>query len=139
VLESADNANAWDGGHRRPRSLSRVGDWWYLYFEGAAEDERETTNTTCFRDAVGLARSRDLITWDTAHPYRVALAPSPDPDTDAIWTGWPRAAETSAGDGEALHLFFSVGGNDFIDQGTHHYASVASQDVPLDDLACCWD
>ena len=48
-----------------------------MYFEGAAEDERETTNTTCFRDAVGLARSRDLITWDTAHPYRVALAPSP--------------------------------------------------------------
>ena len=67
MLESADNANAWDGGHRRPRSLSRVGDWWYLYFEGAAEDERETTNTTCFRDAVGLARSRDLITTAQCH------------------------------------------------------------------------
>ena len=59
MLESADNANAWDGGHRRPRSLSRVGDWWYLYFEGAAEDERETTQTSAmaFNEAL---RNRSL-------------------------------------------------------------------------------
>ena len=78
-----------------------------------------------------------MLTWETDHPLRVALPPTPRGAAAAfasVWTGWPRAA--LAGDAnETLAVLMAVGGNGFVDQGTYHYASTGAQEMPVADLA----
>tara|TARA_B100000029_G_scaffold188640_1_gene186290 strand:+ start:99761 stop:101134 length:1374 start_codon:yes stop_codon:yes gene_type:complete len=87
--ETNDN---WDAIHIRPRSLNRIDDTWYLWYEGCNEwtppgipQERK------WCDSVGLARSKDLKNW-TYYPRNPAL-PALGIDSnqfDNTWTGWPR-------------------------------------------------
>ena len=87
--ESADD---WDAVHVRPRSLNRIGDTWYLWYEGcnvwtpAGASGREQ-----WCDSVGLARSTDLKNWSyyPRNPALPALGIGGE-RFDNTWTGWPR-------------------------------------------------
>lgn len=92
--ETLDN---WDAVHVRPRSLNKIGDTWYLWYEGAnhwtppAEFHIDRVATPEWWDTVGLARSKDLVHWEY-YPNNPGL-----PGTgiskerfDTFWVGWPR-------------------------------------------------
>ena len=51
----------------RARSLDLIDGMWYLLYEGAT-----AVDHTCYRDSIGLARSKDLLNWET-HPLKVAV------------------------------------------------------------------
>jgi predicted GH43/DUF377 family glycosyl hydrolase len=80
--ETKDN---WDAIHVRPRSLNKVGDMWYLWYEGV-----NCSSNYCY-DVVGLARSKDLYHWEY-HPRNPILSGMGvnEEQPDNTWTGWPR-------------------------------------------------
>ncbi len=109
--EDADNpvfgpesTGDWDAVHVRPRSLNRIGDTWYLWYEGCnawtppgltsreqcSERERRSEREQ-WCDSVGLARSPDLKNWSyyPRNPALPALGIGAD-RFDNTWTGWPR-------------------------------------------------
>ena len=87
--ETLDN---WDAVHVRPRSLSRIGEMWYLWYEGCNTwHPDENVSHHGWWDTVGLARSKDLINWEY-YPRNPAL-PGLGIDADRFdcnWVGWPR-------------------------------------------------
>merc|ERR1712166_111389 len=122
VLRHDPNSANWDGAHRRPRSLDLIDGMWYLLYEGAT-----AVDHTCYRDSIGLARSKDLLNWET-HPLKVAVPQQAGARFDSIWTGWPRALIK----GGNVHVFYSAGGADFVNAGTHHFASTGLRSVPIE-------
>jgi len=91
--ETMDN---WDAIHIRPRGLNKIGDTWYLWYEGANQWDPPTlvgdgTKVAGWWDTVGLARSKDLINWDY-YPRNPALPGSgvSKEQFDTSWVGWPR-------------------------------------------------
>ena len=88
-----ETTDDWDAVHVRPRSLNRIGDTWYLWYEGCnawtPPDSKAAREQWC--DSVGLARSSDLKNW-TYYPRNPAL-PALGIGAerfDHTWTGWPR-------------------------------------------------
>ena len=59
---------SWDDYHVRPNTVARVGDWYYMFYEGAHPDNR----WSFWPDQVGMARSKDLIHWER-YPYNPIL------------------------------------------------------------------
>jgi predicted GH43/DUF377 family glycosyl hydrolase len=90
--ETLDN---WDAVHVRPRSLNKVGDTWYLWYEGTNHWEPPSKSADPVRpgwwDTVGLARSKDLVHWEY-YPRNPALpaAGISKEQFDNDWVGWPR-------------------------------------------------
>jgi hypothetical protein len=90
--ETLDN---WDAVHVRPRSLNKIGDTWYLWYEGTNQWNPPSGESDRVRpgwwDTVGLARSKDLVTWQyyQRNPALPASGISKY-QFDATWTGWPR-------------------------------------------------
>lgn len=86
--ETIDN---WDAIHVRPRSLNRIGDMWYLWYEGCNTWTPPGVSDDRWCDTVGLARSPDLVTW-TYYPRNPVLPASgiSEDQFDNGWTGWPR-------------------------------------------------
>lgn len=85
--ETDDN---WDSGHVRPRSLTRIGDWWYLWYEGC-NFWVPPGGSTLWCDVIGLARSRNLVDWEY-HPRNPVLSGLGIEDAvcGSSWVGWPR-------------------------------------------------
>lgn len=91
--ETLDN---WDAVHIRPRSLNKIGDTWYLWYEGANHWDPPTamgdgTRVAGWWDTVGLARSNDLVNWEY-YPRNPGLPGSGVSKElfDTSWVGWPR-------------------------------------------------
>ena len=86
--ETPDN---WDAIHVRPRSLNRIGDTWYLWYEGCNTWKPEGATHHGWWDTVGLARSKDLISWEyyPRNPALPGLGINAD-QFDSNWVGWPR-------------------------------------------------
>jgi len=91
--ETIDN---WDAVHIRPRSLNRIDDSWYLWYEGANQWDPPTlvadgTKVSGWWDTVGLARSKDLINWEyyPRNPALPGMGISKE-QFDTSWVGWPR-------------------------------------------------
>ena len=87
--ETVDN---WDGVHVRPRSLNRIGDMWYLWYEGCNTWKPEgNLSHHGWWDTVGLARSKDLVNWEyyPRNPALPGLGINAD-QFDSNWVGWPR-------------------------------------------------
>ena len=91
--ETLDN---WDAVHVRPRSLNRIDDTWYLWYEGANHWDPPTlvgdgTRVAGWWDTVGLARSKDLVNWEyyPRNPALPAMGVSKE-QFDTSWVGWPR-------------------------------------------------
>ena len=93
-----ETADDWDALHVRPRSLNRIGDTWYLWYEGCnawappgstGREQRSGREQWC--DSVGLARSPDLKNWSyyPRNPALPALGIGQE-RFDNTWTGWPR-------------------------------------------------
>lgn len=88
---SPQTLDNWDAVHIRPRSLNRIGDTWYLWYEGCNNWAPPQENHHGWWDTVGLARSKDLIHWD--HYPRNPALPALGADAEQFdnnWTGWPR-------------------------------------------------
>ena len=83
----------WDAIHVRPRSLTRIGDRWYLWYEGCNvwTPPGGESSSPVWCDTVGLARSPDLVNWEyyPRNPALPALGTGAD-RFDHTWTGWPR-------------------------------------------------
>jgi len=86
----------WDAIHVRPRGLNRIGNTWYLWYEGANHWDPPTLNADGTKpsgwwDTVGLARSKDLTHWEY-YPRNPALPGSgiSKEQFDNSWVGWPR-------------------------------------------------
>ena len=82
----------WDAVHVRPRSLNRIGDTWYLWYEGCnAWSPPGAAGREQWCDSVGLARSPDLKNWSyyPRNPALPALGIGAE-RFDNTWTGWPR-------------------------------------------------
>lgn len=86
-----ETTDDWDAIHVRPRSLNRIGEMWYLWYEGCNAWTPPGLNGMRFWDTVGLARSPDLRRWTyyPRNPALPALGISSD-QFDSNWTGWPR-------------------------------------------------
>lgn len=86
--ETLDN---WDAVHVRPRSLNRIGDMWYLWYEGCNTWKPEGSSHHGWWDTVGLARSKDLVNWEyyPRNPALPGLGINAD-QFDSNWVGWPR-------------------------------------------------
>lgn len=87
----------WDAIHVRPRSLTKIEEWWYLWYEGSnqwqppASLRANGVETPTWWDTVGLARSRDLVNWEY-YSNNPALPGTGISKTrfDNSWVGWPR-------------------------------------------------
>lgn len=81
----------WDAIHVRPRSLNKVGDAWYLWYEGCNTWKPEGVSHHGWWDTVGLARSKDLVNWEyyPRNPALPGLGINAD-QFDSNWVGWPR-------------------------------------------------
>ena len=92
-----ETADGWDAAHVRTRSLTRIGDTWYLWYEGT--NHWTPPNNPAggafvnqeWWDVVGLARSTDLKNWEY-YPRNPCLVPQGRSygRYDSRWTGWPR-------------------------------------------------
>jgi hypothetical protein len=58
-----NTVGTWDDLHVRPKTVVRLKDWYYMFYEGAHYDNRDR-----WPDQVGMARSKDLIHWER-YPY----------------------------------------------------------------------
>jgi predicted GH43/DUF377 family glycosyl hydrolase len=86
--ETLDN---WDAVHIRPRSLHRIDDTWYLWYEGCNQWSPPGSSYHGWWDTIGLARSEDLLNWKyyPRNPALPALGISAK-QFDKNWVGWPR-------------------------------------------------
>ena len=79
-----DTLDDWDAIHVRTRSLTKIGDTWYLWYEGCNTWKPHGKQHHGWWDTVGLARSKDLKKWEY-HPRNPALESG-----QSHWIGWPR-------------------------------------------------
>ena len=81
----------WDAVHVRPRSLNKIGDIWYLWYEGTNTWTTPNPSYGVWWDGIGLARSQDLVHWEyyPRNPALPALGLSAS-QFDNDWVGWPR-------------------------------------------------
>ena len=63
VFAPNEQLGTWDDLHVRPKTVVRLKDWYYMFYEGAHYDNRDR-----WPDQVGMARSKDLIHWER-YPY----------------------------------------------------------------------
>lgn len=89
---SPETLDGWDSVHIRPRSLDKIGDTWYLWYEGCVNWKPPGGDSgLSFWDTIGLARSQDLYNWEyyPRNPALPGLGISAN-QFDANWVGWPR-------------------------------------------------
>jgi len=60
----------WDDTHARPKTFVKLKDWYYMFFEGAHFSQGGWPE---WPDQVGLARSRDLMSWER-YPYNPLIS-----------------------------------------------------------------
>lgn len=86
----------WDDLHVRPKTVVRLKDWYYMFYEGAHYDTRDR-----WPDQVGIARSRDLIQWER-YPYNPII-----PATTASHYGnYANIQPTALVSDGALYVFY---------------------------------
>ncbi|GHU61945.1 hypothetical protein FACS1894123_02100 [Bacteroidia bacterium] len=86
--ETKDN---WDVAHVRPRSLTKIGEYWYLWYEGVNSWSPPRKAGALYCDVIGLARSKDLTHWEYHPRNPVFSGAGQDADICGYnWVGWPR-------------------------------------------------
>lgn len=109
-----ETLDGWDAVHVRTRSLSRIGDVWYLWYEGvntwtppAQTISSDGALSARWYDTVGLARSRDLVHWEyyPRNPALPAVGVAAD-RFDSRWVGWPRMVMKE----DTAYVFYAGGG-----------------------------
>ena len=123
--ETIDN---WDASHIRPRGLNRIGDMWYLWYEGVHNwkppvmVDKSGVDVAGIHsgwwDTVGLARSPDLVNWEyyPRNPTLAAFGIS-DEKFDSRWVGWPRMIIK-----DGMGYVFYTGGGDRVTMGLRRIA-----------------
>lgn len=135
-------AQYWDGAFVRPRSLNKIGDWWFCLYEGAngyprhgtepGADSEHITGCDAVTDSIGIARARDILgPWDMSFPLHLAVPQPPGDRYDSVWVGWPRMIRHNA---THMYVFYAAGGLDFWTNGTNHIADTGLMVVSIDEL-----
>jgi predicted GH43/DUF377 family glycosyl hydrolase len=88
---------AWDDGHVRPGTIAKLGDWYYMFYEGAHFDGKN------WADEIGAARSKDLINWQR-FPYNPIIPAGMVGESDHQVTIWPAALVVD----DTLYVFFTA-------------------------------
>ena len=102
-----ETLNNWDAVHIRPRSLNRIDDTWYLWYEGCNHWTPPGYSGSYWWDTVGLARSDDLVEWDY-YPRNPALPGlGTEGQFDQNWVGWPRMVIKD----KIGYIFYTASGN----------------------------
>ncbi len=85
-----ETLTGWDCTHVRPRGLNKIGDTWYLWYEGTVHWDPPVEHHGWW-DTVGLARSKDLVHWEY-YPRNPALPAFGISEEyfDSGWVGWPK-------------------------------------------------
>lgn len=106
--------NGWDSIHVRPRSITRIGDYWYFFYEGTNRWKPELYNQTTngfvnqeWWDTIGLARTTNFHDWEY-YPMNPCLNPRgiSVEQFDGRWTGWPRMVIKDG----TCYIFYSASG-----------------------------
>ena len=87
-----ETEDSWDSRHVRPRSLTRIGAYWYLWYEGVAGGwTPPNSQSIIWSDVIGLARSQDFVHWEY-HPRNPVLSGVGQSSSHCghSWVGWPR-------------------------------------------------
>jgi len=85
--ETLDN---WDGEHIRPRGINKIGETWYLWYEGCYPWRAPGSQHTGWWDMTGLARSKDLKNWEY-YPRNPSLCSTGiENHFESKWVAWPR-------------------------------------------------
>jgi predicted GH43/DUF377 family glycosyl hydrolase len=123
---SPQTLDNWDAAHIRPRSLNRIGDTWYLWYEGCNNWVPPHTENSGWWDTIGLARSRDFVHWEyyPRNPALPALGCDPE-QFDNKWVGWPRMHVRGG-----MGFVFYTGGSPDTEGGVH----VGLRTIALKDL-----
>jgi hypothetical protein len=91
-------AGSWDDRHVRPKTLAKLGAWYYMFYEGA---HRNQGGWPPWVDQIGMARSRDLIRWKR-YPNNPVVSTTTLYQSGNIATIQP----TVLVDNEALYVFY---------------------------------
>ena len=124
----AENKSAgkmWDHDHIRGRELKKIGDYYYLLYEGAMGETDRADMPTHYWDSIGLARAKSLSGPWERHPLNPIIPQQTGGRFDSIWTGWPRTVIKE----NQVYIYHSAGGNRFAENP--HRASVGLRIVPL--------
>ncbi len=116
----------WDDDHIRGRDLKKIGDYYYLLYEGAMGENNRADMPTHYWDSIGLARSKSLTGPWERHPLNPIIPQQTGDRFDSIWTGWPRTVIKE----NQVYIFYAAGSNRFAENP--HRASVGLRIVPLD-------
>jgi predicted GH43/DUF377 family glycosyl hydrolase len=81
--------------HGRPKGIIKLGQWYYLFFEGAHFDK-------LWFDQASVARSKDLVNWER-FPYPLPSMGTGD-SYDSIVTEWPVPVVSPKGDLVILYM-----------------------------------
>jgi predicted GH43/DUF377 family glycosyl hydrolase len=112
---SPETLNDWDAVHIRPRSLNKIGDTWYLWYEGCNTWTPPHLGYDGWWDTVGLARSKDLLHWEyyPRNPALPGLGVGSE-QFDNKWVGWPRMVVK-----DGIGYVFYTGGSPDREGGVH--------------------
>jgi predicted GH43/DUF377 family glycosyl hydrolase len=102
---SPQTLDDWDAVHVRPRSLTKIEDTWYLWYEGCNNwKPSKDSKHHGWWDTVGLARSKDLVNWEhyPRNPTLPGLGIS-SKQFDSNWVGWPRMVVK----GDMAYVFYT--------------------------------
>ena len=104
-----ETTSGWDAQHIRPRSLNKIGDTWYQWYEGCYYWRPHNTRRGSHQDITGLARSKDLVNWEyyPRNPALPGLGRMTDGEVkyDGQWVAWPRMLVKD----DMCYVFFTGG------------------------------
>jgi len=98
----------WDDGHLRPRSLLKIGDYFYLFYEGSMFETFRPGKELQIWDSVGVARSRSLHGPWERHPLNPIINQRAGDHFDSMWTGWPNAVLKD----NQVYIYYAAAGNE---------------------------
>ena len=116
----------WDHDHIRGRDLKKIGEYYYLLYEGAMGETDRADMPSHYWDTIGFARAKSLTGPWERHPLNPIIPQQTGDRFDSIWTGWPRTVIK----GDHVYIFYAAGSNRFAENP--HRASLGLRIVPLD-------
>lgn len=124
-VENKAAGKMWDHDHIRGRDLKKIGEYYYLLYEGAMGETDRADMPTHYWDSIGLARAKSLLGPWERHPLNPIIPQQTGDHFDSIWTGWPRTVIKE----NQVYIYYAAGSNRFAENP--HRAATGLRIVPL--------
>jgi hypothetical protein len=112
---------SWDDRHVRPKTVVKLGGWYYMFYEGAHYNQG---GWPIWVDVIGMARSRDLIHWER-YPHNPIIPTTTAKQSGDIGQIQPTALVSE----DELYLFYGC-----LRSGTPMPVAVCGAKIPSDIL-----